>query len=125
MLIRFVSALLLCHAANFSRSDQATHVDLLELNTYKWADGCIARQVIAWEWNEFDQCYDATRYFLLGREDESSIPYRTSRHKWRFMNRNPFDANKAVILEADDFIMTETSYDVWNAEMIRQGYIAI
>lgn len=125
MLIMFVSAMLLFHAANLSRSDQATHVDRLELNTYEWADGCVTRQVIAWEWNEFDQRYEATRYFLLGQEGEGSIPYRMSRHKWRFMNRSPFDASKTVILEADDFFMTETSYDVWLAEMIRQGHIAV
>lgn len=125
LILTFVSALLLCHAVNIGRGDVATRVDRLELNTYEWAEGCVTRQVIVWEWNSFDQRYEATRYFLLGRENEGSIPYRTAGRKWRFEKRSPYDASKAVIIETDDFIVTETDYDVWNSEMIRQGHIAI
>ena len=122
MLIMFVSTLLLCHMANVSRSERATQVARLELNTYEWTEGCIAQQIIVWEWNHRDQCYMATRYFLLGRESEGTIPFRTSGRKWRFSIRSPYDASKAVIFEADDFIVSETDYDVWNAAMARQQH---
>ncbi len=121
MLIRFVSALLLYHAANVSRSDRPTHVDLLELNTYKWPRAALLSKLSPGSGTSSTSVMMQHAFFARtgGR---SSIPYRTSRHKWRFMNRSPFDASKAVHFEADDFIMTETSYDVWQAEMIDKNY---
>ncbi len=105
--------------------DGRPRVDRLELNTYEWAEGCTARQIIVWEWSHFDRRYMAKRFFLLGRERDDAVPTRTARGKWRFLIRSPYDASKMVVFETDDFIQTHTDFDVWTEEMTRQGHIAI
>ena len=125
MLIVFFMTMVLCHAGNLSRQDRATQVDRIELNNYQWAEGCVAQQIILWQWCDVDRKYEATRYFLLGSENNRSLPVRTANHKWRFVQRNPFNPVKTIIIESSEYVVTETDYDVWSQAMIQQGRIAV
>lgn len=125
MLIVFFMTMALCHAGNLNRHERAVRVDRIELNAYEWADGCIAQQVILWQWCPFEQKLTATRYFLLGDDNAHSLPFRVSGRKWRFAQRNPFNPTKTVIFESADYVVTETDYDVWHEAMFIQRKIAI